>query len=189
MNPSAPSGQNLGWEHTSGYQLRNTPLLTSEQFQLFNNMLQGLGINPQRGLQSLGKLAAGDAAAYEQIEAPAYRSFDKLLGQISSRYAGQNAIGSSAYENAMSGAGAELAENLAANRYNIQQNALQQLLGQSQNLLGQRLFENQLIQKGPSKSERIWNFIGNLTGNAAGALAGRPTIQSSPAVTPRADYF
>lgn len=133
----------------SGYNLRQLPNMSPQQRQLFESLLgqlgggQGLG----HGVDYMSKLAGGDEEAFGQLEAPAYASFQKSLGDIGSRFAGAGALGSSAFQNATSGAASDLARNLGAQRHGIQSDALDRLLGLSDRLLGKQTHENLLEKK------------------------------------------
>jgi len=143
----------------SGY--RKIPNFTPEQMNLFKMLLggtgQGLGGG---GLDYLSRLASGDESAFAESEAPAYSAYEKALGQLGSRFAGLGAMDSSAFQNATSGAASTLAENLAANRSNLQQSAIDKLLGLSQSLLGQQPYS---YERKPSG----WESFGSLLGSAS----------------------
>lgn len=103
-----------------------------------------------QGLRGLGRLASGDQSQFQQMEAPALRQFGALQGNLASRFSGMGGSGarnSSGFQNTMGEAGADLAERLAGNRMNFQQQALQQLMGLSDSLLGRKTFETNFIQK------------------------------------------
>lgn len=168
MNPYR-SGSAIGDDNISGYRLNRLSNLTPQQEQLFNLLLGGSSSGTGEGLDYLSRLASGDPSSFEQMERPAYDAFDKLLGEIGSRYAQAGAIGSSSYQNALAGAGGDLAKQLQAQRSNIQMSALDRLLGQSNSLLNQRLFENILNQKPQSQSRGL---IGQILGTALPSLLG-----------------
>lgn len=138
------AGANIPRSNSSGYNLRQTPNFSPDQMKLFQQLLGGLnkGGGLQGGIDYLGKLAGGDEEAFGQIEKPAYSAFQGLLGNIGSRFAGAGAIGSSAFQNATSGAAQSLAENLGSQRHGIQMGALDKLLGLSDKLLGYKPNEN-----------------------------------------------
>lgn len=161
------SGTSTGRQAKSGYKVRQLSNYTPEQHKLFQSMISKLtgGGGVEGGIDFLSKLAGGDEEAFGQMEKPAYSAFQGLLGQIGSRFAGSGALGSSAFQNATSGAAANLAENLQSKRLGIQQGAIERLLGLSQNVLGQRPYENQLEEEGGFD----W---GSLLGGAAGAIGG-----------------
>ena len=86
---------------------------------------------------------------FEQAEAPAYTAFNKQIGELGSRFAGfgSGALDSSAFQNATSGAAANLAENLQSKRLGLQQGAIEKLLGFSQDILNQRPYDSFLEKK------------------------------------------
>jgi hypothetical protein len=149
MSFSSPTGVSAPRANISGYKQRTMPNFTPEQMNLFSQLLGGAqkglgggtGGGGAGGLDYLSQLAAGDEGAFEQTEAPAYSAFDKLLGQMGSRFANVGALDSSAFQNATSGAAGEFAKDIGAQRMGIQQGAIERLLGLSQNLLGQRPYE------------------------------------------------
>lgn len=146
----------------SGYKNVQMPQYTPQQMQFFQKLMGGVGGGLDQSMNYLQQMAAGDESMFEQMEKPAYTAFDKMLGQIGSRYSGMGARDSSAYENAMAGAGAEMAENLQAKRAQMQQSAIEKLLGMSESLLGQRPYENMLLQK-PQKQGFDWGAVAGAT--------------------------
>lgn len=135
------TGSNIPNSNIAGYRLKQTPNFTPDQMRLFQKLLGGVQGGLGGGLDYLGKLAGGDEEAFRDMEKPAYSAFQGQLGQIGSRFGGVGALGSSAFQNATSGAAKDFAEDLGARRHGIQQNALDKLLGLSERLLGQRPFE------------------------------------------------
>jgi hypothetical protein len=125
-----------------GIQTQQVPNFSPQQMKLFRKLLGNInnGGGLEAGLGRLGRLAAGSQEGFEELEKPAYADFQKQLGQIGTRFSGLGAQGSSAFQNATSGAATDLTERLQAARMGIQNNALQALLGQSNQLLGQRPF-------------------------------------------------
>jgi hypothetical protein len=146
MTPSTPTGISAPRANISGYRLRNVPNFTPEQMRLFSQLLGGAQQGVGGGLDFLSKLGAGDEEAFAKSEAPAYSAFQKALGQIGSRFAGAGALGSSAFQNATSGAAQSLAENLGSQRMQIQQSAIDRLLQLSQQLLQSQPYQT-LLQK------------------------------------------
>lgn len=142
----------------SGYKTVQMPQFTPQQMQMFQKLMGGVGGGIDQSMDYLTKMASGDESMFEQMEKPAYTAFDKMLGQIGSRYSGMGARDSSAYENAMAGAGAEMAENLQAKRAQMQQAAIEKLLGMSDTLLGKKPYENLMVQK-PQKQGFDWGQV------------------------------
>lgn len=122
--------------------------LTPEQQQLMNSLMPGLQSGSAGGVDFLSKLASGDESMFEQLEAPAMANFQKTLGQIGSRFSHLGAGDSSYMENALSGAGSELAQNLQSQRMGLRNNAVQSLLSQSNQMLNVRPFDYQEPQQG-----------------------------------------
>ncbi len=149
MSFSAPTGVSPPRANISGYKTRNVANFTPEQMQLFSQLLGGVssGGGVGKGTDYLSRLAGGDEEAFGQLEKPAYSAFQKTLGDIGTRFAGQGAIGSSAFQNATSGAAQSLAENLGAQRMGIQQGAIDKLLALSERLLGKQPYETLLEKK------------------------------------------
>lgn len=142
----------------SGYKNVQMPQFTPEQMQMFQKLMGGVGGGIDQSMDYLTRLASGDESLFADMEKPAYTAFDKTLGQIGSRFSGMGARDSSAYENAMAGAGAEMAENLQAKRAMMQQNAIEKLLGMSESLLGKKPYENLMVQK-PQKQGFDWGAV------------------------------
>ncbi len=140
---TAPKG------NISGYNIRNVPQFTPQMMQVFQQLLGSLqgGGGLEGGVDFLSKLASGDEGAFEKAEAPAYSAFNKMAGQIGSRYSKLGARDSSSFQQAISGGSAQLSENLGEKRLGIQTGAIDKLLGLSEGLLGQRPYETSLDPK------------------------------------------
>lgn len=169
---SAPTGLAAPKSNISSYKLRQVPNFSPEQMQLFQSLLGRSQKGTQGGVDFLSQLASGDEGAFAQDEAPAYSAFNKALGNIGSRFAGAGALGSSAFQNATSGAAANLAENLQSKRSGLRQSAIDQLLGLSSSLLSQRPHENILEQEdeGFDWGGLLGGIAGSFGGPALGAL-------------------
>lgn len=128
----------------SGYKTFSLDQFTPEQKQLFQQMFGHLGPESQ-----LGKLAAGDQGAFEEMERPALKQFGELQGGLASRFSGMGMGGrkSSGFQNTMTAAGQDFASQLQANRQNLQRQALSDLMGFSNQMLGQRPQERGLTEK------------------------------------------
>jgi len=166
MFNAGPTGSQSPRNAPAGYNVRQLQNFTPEMAELFKSLIGGVGGGAQGGLDYLSRLASGDESAFTSAEAPAYSAFNKTLGQLGSRFSQYGARDSSAFQNAVSGAGGQLAENLGAQRQGLRQNAIDQLLGLSTSLLGQRPHEN-YIEDEPQSFD--W---GGLIGGAAGAFGG-----------------
>lgn len=155
-----------------GYQKGQLSQFTPEQMQLFQQLMGGIGPGLGKGLDFLGGLAGGDESQFEKTEAPAMRQFLGLQGNLASRFSGMGtgARKSSGFGLASSAAGQGLAEQLQSNRLGMQNQAISQLLGLSQSLLGQKPYENYLMPKQkPAWQEFLMALTGGL-GQAGGSL-------------------
>ena len=145
MSDKAPSGYKSG-------QFRN---FTPQQMQLFQQLFQHVG--PE---SFLSKLAGGGEEGFAETEAPAKRQFSELLGGLSSRFSGQGLGGrhSSGFQNAATSAASNFAQELQSNRQNLQRQAIMDLIGMSQNLLGQKPVEK-FIQPKREKQGMDWGGL------------------------------
>lgn len=174
MNQSStglsPASTNTGMmkeKIPKGYSKGSINQFTPEQMQLFQQMFSHAGPDSY-----LSRLAGGDQDTFNQMEAPALRQFSGLQGNIASRFSGMGGLGarrSSGFQNTMTSAASNFAQELQANRQNLQRQALQDLRGISGELLGQRPNENFLIKKQPSQWGQI---LGKLGGAVPGAIGG-----------------
>ena len=85
------------------------------------------------------------------------------MGSTANRFSQYGARDSSAFRNAINSGAADLSESISSNRSNLQQQAIQALLNQSNTLLSQRPFENLLVEK---KQNNSGNIFGNILGQS-----------------------
>lgn len=163
-----PTGK-VGNKVPSGYKSGQLAQFTPEQMSLFQQLFSNVG--PE---SYLSKLAGGDESQFEAIEAPAKRQFSAQLGNLASRFSGMGGLGarrSSGFQNTATAASSNFAQELQAQRQELQRQALMDLMGISQNLLGQRPYEQYLVPK-----QRSSGFLGSLFGSAPketlGAISG-----------------
>jgi len=148
-----------------GYRKGQLQQFTPEQMDLFSQLFGHLG--PE---SFLSQLAGGDESFFEQMEAPAQRQFQGQLGQLASRFSqgGSGGRHGSGFQNTATAASSNFAQDLAANRMNLQRQALQDLMGFSNQLLQQRPYQRDLFEK-PQKQSSGW---GGAIGAGLGGLAG-----------------
>ncbi len=179
MNQSAtgtnPTTNNTGMmkeKLPSGYKKGAMQQFTPEQMNLFQQMFGQVGPNSY-----LSKLAGGDQDTFDQMEAPALRQFSGLQGNLASRFSGGGNGGqgrslgsrhSSGFQNTMNSAASNFAQELQGNRQNLQRQALNDLMGFSNELLGQKPYENFMTKK----QESPWAGI---VGKLGGAIPGLVT--------------
>lgn len=159
----------------SGYKLGRLQNFTPEQMNLFQNLFSNVGPGSH-----LSRLAGGDQSLFEEQEAPALRQFNALQGNLASRFSGMGmgARRSSGFQNASTQAASDFAQDLQSRRQALQRQAIIDLMGLSESLLGQRPYDQFLVEK-PQKrsflqqlmggaSEGIGNLLGSFGGNKLG---------------------
>ena len=163
-SPAPMAGTKLGGGYKQGQMQQFTP----EQMQLFQSLFSQVGPD-----SFTSRLAGGDQDIFNQIEQPAMRQFGELQGGLASRFSGMGSMGarrSSGFQNTMNQAGSNFAQDLQSQRQSLQRQAIQDLMGMSQSLLGQKPYENFAIAPQQKQS-----FLSRLLGGAApmaGALGG-----------------
>jgi hypothetical protein len=127
---------------------------------LYNLLSRGISPGLESGLQHLSSMAGGGSPEFwQQLEAPALRQFGQMQGSRASRFSGMGsgARRSSGFQNVMGGAASDLAERLQSNRMSMQQQAIKDLMGMSQTLLGTDLMDTQFL----AKQKPFWKeFLG-----------------------------
>lgn len=177
---SAPSG------NITGYNVRNVQQFNPQMMQIFEKLMSSLqsGGGLEGGVDFLSRLAGGEEGAFKEAEAPAYSSFDKMLGQIGSRYSQLGARDSSSFQQAISGGAAQLSENLGAKRLDIRSSAIDRLLGLSNDILNKKPTETVLDPK-PDFMKLIGQILPVLlqlfAGGGAGGAAGAATAAAAAA--------
>lgn len=112
--------------------LEQLPTMTPQQQQLLSQLLGGLGAPLGAGMQRLSQLLSGAPEALEAYRAPMMREFkEQIVPGLAERFTGYGAGAqrSSAFQQALGGAGAGLAERLAMQRAGLQTGAMGQLGG------------------------------------------------------------
>ncbi len=164
----------------SGYSKGQLQQFTPEQMQLFSQLFSHISPDSQ-----LSQLASGDESAFSAMEAPAWRQFQEAQGQLGSRFSqlapgAMSAQRGSGFQNAAGQLGSDFAMQLASKRQELQRQALGDLMGISNSLLGQRPYDRFLAQK-PQKfqdqsggSSGWGGLIGAGIGGLGGFFAGGP---------------
>lgn len=157
-----------------GSQLGQIQQFTPEQMNLFQSMFGHVGPDSY-----LSRLAAGDSSLFEQMEQPALRQFSGLQGNLASRFSGMGGLGarkSSGFGNTMNQYASDFAQDLQSRRMQLQRQALQDLFGLSNSLLGQRPYEQFLMEKPTSFWEKLLGgalpIAGGLIGGSLGGVPG-----------------
>lgn len=165
MRPNSMTSSTGQADALKGTGYRQVQTYTPEQMQLFQQLF---GHTSPGGY--LSKLAGGDQAAFQQLEAPALQQFQQLQGNVASKFsgAGSGARHSSGFQNTLNQATSDFAQQLQAQRLGLQRQAMQDLMGMSHSLLGQQPYSLIPEQK-PFWQELLLSGAGGL-GSALGGL-------------------
>jgi len=127
-----------------GMSLSRINQYTPQQEQLSDQSFANVGPDSYTS-----RLAQGDQSAFEETERPALRQFSGLQGNIASRFSGQGLGGrrSSGFQNTMNAASGDFAQQLQSRRQEMRQGAIRDLHSMSQDLLGNRQYDQQLSEK------------------------------------------
>ena len=177
--PTTATGSRLGgrtgtpqvsWgKAKGGYQTGQMQQFTPEQMQLFQSMFGHLGSN-----SFLGRLASGDQSMFNEMEQPAWRDFQGAQAQLGSRFSGlgTGSLKSSGFRNTATAGASQFAQDLQSQRLGLQNQAIRDLQGMSNQLLQQRPYENFMMEKKPGFFESL---LGSLFGAGGQALGGWAT--------------
>lgn len=166
MGSKGPTGGNIIPKGYKAGQLQN---FTPEQMNLFKSLFSQVGPDSQTA-----RLAGGDQSQFAQLEAPAMQQFQGLQGQLASRFSGfgSGARKSSGFQNAATSATQDFASQLQSQRMGLQRQAIQDLMGYSNDLLNQRPYEQSLIKKqNPWWQDAATSLAGGV-GSVAGTVGG-----------------
>lgn len=146
-----------------GYEQGQLQQFTPEQMELFQRMFSQ--VSPE---SYLSRLAGGDQGLFEEMEQPALKQFSGLQGNLASRFSGMGmgARRSSGFQNTINQAGTDFAFQLQSNRQNLQRQAISDLSGMSQQLLGQRPNEQFLTEKQKPWWQQLLSGLGQSASNA-----------------------
>lgn len=157
-----------------GYNVGRTNNFTPEQMDLFQSLFSH--VSPE---SYTGRLATGDESLFGEMEAPALRQFSALQGNLASRFSGMGAGArkSSGFQNVSNQAASEFAQDLQSRRQDLQRQAIKDLMGMSSEILGQRPFEEFLMEPKQKKSflQKILGGILPIGGSLIGGAFGGPS--------------
>ncbi|HDZ26812.1 hypothetical protein LCGC14_1251860 [marine sediment metagenome] len=150
---------------------QQVPTKTGGQQDFLSQMLANLGQGGlggqgyEQSIQKLLQIISGEPGAFEAFEAPIKRQFqEETVPGLLEKFSGAGARGSSGMQQTLARAGEGLSEKLGAQRGELQQNAIQQLLGSFQTQAGQALgadtFENVFRPGKQSGFERLLAGLG-----------------------------
>lgn len=155
--------QTQGNKIPSGYKQGRLQNFTPEQMQLFQSLFSNVAPGSY-----LSKLAGGDEELFNQMEQPAMRQFQGLQGQLASRFSGMGQGGrhSSGFQNTATAAASNFAQDLQSRRQDLQRQAIMDLMGLSEHLLGERPYEQFLVPKQKSFGQEM--LLGGISGIGQG---------------------
>lgn len=163
---AGPTGK-TGSKVPSGYKQGQIQNFSPEMMQFYQQMLDMLGPD-----SFLSQIAGGDQSAFEEMEAPALRQFTGLQGNLASKFSGMGMGGrrSSGFTNTMNSAASDFAQQLQSKRTDMRMQAIKDLQGMGNQLLGQKPYETFLKEKAPSAWQQFLDFWGENAGRAPGAI-------------------
>lgn len=127
-----------------GYKTGQLQQFTPEQMNLFKQSFAFADPNSE-----LYQRAMGSEQGFAPFEQRAQRDFQDFQGQTASRFSGLGlgARHGSGFQNAQTQGAQDFSSSLAEKREGMKRQALQDLMGLSQNLLGQRPYEQFITKK------------------------------------------
>lgn len=144
-----------------------------EQMKLFQQQFGLLGPDSY-----LYRLAQGDPELMKQMETGALRQFSGQMGNLASRFSGAGTGGrhSSGFKLQSGMEARQLQEQLSAQRGQMQQQAIRDLMGMSNQILGQNPYDSFLIEPEQKSSwwQRAVGGIAPVAGSAIGGYFGGP---------------
>lgn len=156
-----------------GYSAGTIQQYTPEQMQI----LEGMYPHAMPG-SYLQRLAGGDQSMFAEMEAPAMKQFGEMQGQLASRFSGMGMGGrkGSGFANTMTQATSDFAQQLQSQRQGLQRQAIQDLMGLSGQLMGQRPYERSLTEKPKS----VWESMAIAGAGGLGQGFGEAMGQKIP---------
>jgi hypothetical protein len=163
-------------EQAAGYDVEQYANFDKNQQALYKSMFSHVGPDSYTA-----RLAAGDESLFEEMERPAFRQFNELQGGLASRFSGMGMGGrrGSGFQNAANQQTADFASDLQSKRQNLRRQAIQDLMGMSGDLLGQKPYTRFLTnpeEKEPSGWESFAKGVLPIAGQAADMYFQTPGV-------------
>ncbi len=170
VGPTA-SGKWAGDKIPSGYKRYQMANYDDQQMDTYNRGFEA--VSPD---SYLSRLAGGDQALFDEMEAPALKQFSGLQGNLASRFSGMGmgARKSSGFQNTANQAATDFAGQLQSQRQGLQRQAIGDLHNMSQQLLSNRPYDRWLEEKQPSGWESFGQAALPFAGAALGGVFGGP---------------
>jgi hypothetical protein len=158
-----------------GFDMLQFPTRGGQSANIYNQLAGGLSAGLPDILQQLLLSAQGQPAGFEDQEKYAMDLFQqKIAPQIAQRYAGSGISGSSGMQNALAGAGGNLAQSLKAQRSDLMQQSMKDVLSLGELLLGRPDVENVFQKKKSGFWDQLLGIGAPLIGAGIGGLFGGP---------------
>ena len=141
----------------SGYKKFAVDKYDEPTMGLYNRMQEQVGADSW-----LQRLAGGDQSMFEEMEAPAMRQFNQMIGENASRFSGMGmgARRGSGFQNSTNQATSDFAQDLQSKRMDYMRQSMKDL-GEIFNMLtGNQAQETGLVKK-PEKQGFDWNQMAN----------------------------
>jgi len=148
---------------------------TPEAMDLYRQQFQHVGPDSY-----LARLAGGDQSMFDEMEAPAKRQFNGLVGNAASRFSrggGEGSLSarkSSGFQNEMTAGMSNFAQDLQGRRQELRQNAIKDLMSMSHTLMNEKPFERSLYNKPQEEGFNWGGAAGGVVGGVGGFFAGGP---------------
>jgi hypothetical protein len=152
-----------------GYSQYSLPTMGGEQKQIYDLFKGQLSGGLPQAFQQLFGMSQGNEDVFSKLEAPLLNKFNReILPGIANRYAGSGISGSSGLQNSLASAATDLGTNLQAQRAQMMQQSMRDVLGLGEHLLGMPTQQFGLAKKPPS----FWQSLGGILGQGLGTLGG-----------------
>lgn len=167
-------------ENYSSYKINN---YTDKQMQLHNQGYEYVDPNSYTA-----KLARGDQSAFAEMEKPALQQFNSIQGNIASRFSGMGmgSRNSSGFQNSMNSAAQDFAGQLQSKRADMRRQAIMDLMGLSNQILGQKPYEKGLVADAQQEQKPAMGGWAPVFGTAVGAIGG--AYMGNPVAGAQAGY-
>lgn len=126
-------------------EFKTLPTKTPEQSKNINDILNQLSTTNPQAFNYIRSILSNEPGAFEDFERPYKEQFEQeIVPQIAEQFAGAGALSSSGLNQSLASAGRRLSSDLAAQRANLKQGAINNLLsyqGQGQQSMFQNYFQ------------------------------------------------
>jgi len=165
-------------------EMKAMPTMDPQQQQMFSQYMNQLGGMGGMGFDQLRSMLSGEDKAFEQS---AMSNFNQsIVPNLAEQFAGVGGRSSSAFNQALGGAGAGLAEQLALHKSGLQQQGMGQLFNMMQSGMQQPTFNWQQIPGTQGALAPLMSGLGSALGQVGGTALGAGMLG---AITPGVSGF